>query len=266
MVRLLTSKVNPARISRARCASSSRPDAESFDIHGDTFIVAASPVESARLVLNSELDFVKSNQSAIGHYLAEHIYCRGYLDVSKSPELNLGPINIFIPPLSAALKDRFQIEIRSIRRPADRSQILRLTGSAAMDPNWDNRVEIAPGRVDRHGTPMASTILKASSPDEERTKTMLDVLHEVASSLGGKWSSRPLLLPRGASYHEAGTLRIALSENESAADADSRLLGASNLFVGDGAAFPSIGVANPILTLTAMGYRLADRLVELARA
>jgi choline dehydrogenase-like flavoprotein len=54
------------------------------------------------------------------------------------------------------------------------------------------------------------------------------------------------------------------SDLEGAADRDGLLFGTDNVFVGDGAAFPAIGVANPMLTLTAMGYRLADHLSQIA--
>jgi choline dehydrogenase-like flavoprotein len=95
---------------------------------------------------------------------------------------------------------------------------------------------------------------------------MLDSLHCVAARLGGRWLIPPSFIPCGASYHEAGTLRIAHTEQEGAAAEDGLLFGTENIFVGDGAAFTSIGVANPILTLTAMGYRLADRLTDLLRS
>lgn len=259
-VELVTGRSQKKRVLRVRCVPSSGSRQDVKEIVGDVFVLAASPVESARLVLVSELGDSRSSSSCVGRYLSEHMYCRGYLDVTDHAELSRGPINVFIPPSGTALDDRYQIELRSMTR-VDRSRsIVRVTGSAAMDPSWDNQVSVRAGRLDSYGMPRAFTKLKKSLSDRRRVLSMFNALNEVAISLGAGWLSPPVNLPCGASYHESGTLRVASSEQESAAAADGRLLGTSNVYVGDGAAFACVGVANPILTLTAMGYRLGDHL------
>jgi choline dehydrogenase-like flavoprotein len=257
---LVTGHRHEQRVMHVRCVPSTSSNGDVTDISGDVFVLAASPVESARLVLNSTLDGALSSSSMVGRYLAEHIYCRGYLEVSDNRELTQGPINIYIPPPGSGSDDRYQIEMRSMTWADSEKKVIRITGSAAMDPSPENRVVISPNRTDYHGVPRATTVLRRSTSDRQRTSSMVDALNDVASSLGATWLSPPHPLPCGASYHESGTLRISSSEQESAAGADGLLLGTSNVFVGDGAAFASIGVANPILTLTAMGYRLGDRL------
>jgi choline dehydrogenase-like flavoprotein len=132
-----------------------------------------------------------------------------------------------------------------------------------MDPRADNRVVLSLNRVDNYGLPQAFTTLTLSRHDERRRLSLLDALQGIASHFSGKWLSGPSTLPCGGSYHEAGTLRISKREEDGAADPNGLLFGTENVFVGDGAAFPSVGVANPILTLTAMGYRLADHLSHL---
>lgn len=258
--RLVSSGKQKQRVRYVRCVPGNRSDGHAIDIAGDFFVLAASPIESARLVLASELEGVTSSTSVVGRYLAEHIYCRGYLDSSGSPDLNQGPINIFIPPPGSGLDDRYQIEVRSMTWADPSQNVVRITGSAAMDPSPENRVSINPDRVDSFDVPRAFTVLRQTPADRRRVLSMFDMLDEVALSLGAEWLYSPVSLPCGASYHESGTLRISTSERESAAAEDGRILGTSNVFVGDGAAFASVGVANPILTLTAMGYRLGDRL------
>ncbi len=265
-VELVVSQSQQRRVSHVRCMPSGQSCRSPIDISGTVFVLAASPVESARLVLLSQFGEAQSSSSAIGRYLAEHVYCRGYLDVSDSAELIHGPINIFIPPSGAGLDDRYQIEIRSIVPPDGPRMLLRVTGSAAMEPQRDNRVTLSPSHIDNYGAPRALTALTLSQNDQRRKLSMLDSLHCVAARLGGRWLIPPSFIPCGASYHEAGTLRIAHTEQEGAAAEDGLLFGTENIFVGDGAAFTSIGVANPILTLTAMGYRLADRLTDLLRS
>jgi GMC oxidoreductase/Lycopene cyclase protein len=264
-IQLVASQSRQGRVSHVRCVSSGHPCGSPIEIGGNAFVLAASPVESARLVLMSQLKDTKTSSSPIGRYLSEHVYCRGYLDVSENPELNHSPINIFIPPPGTDLDDRYQIELRSIVQSNGARMLLRVTGAAAMDPRRDNRVTLSSGRTDNYGTPRASTVLTLSRHDERRKLSMLNALHCVASRLGGRWLTPPSIVPCGASYHEAGTLRIARPDQDGAAANDGLLFGTENVFVGDGAAFACVGVANPILTLTAMGYRLADRLTNIRR-
>lgn len=262
-LKLVASQSSQGRVSYVRCVSSGASGGSSIDISSAVFVLAASPVESARLVLASQLTDSQSSSSPIGRYLAEHIYCRGYLDVSEDSELTHSPINIFIPPSGTDLDDRYQIELRSMVQSDGPGMLLRMTGSAAMDPRRDNRVVLSSGDADDYGMQKASTVLTLSPQDERRKLLMLDALHRVASRLGARWMTEPAILPCGASYHEAGTMRIAPSEQEGAASDDGLLFGTENVFVGDGAAFASVGVANPTLTITAMGYRLGDRLIRL---
>lgn len=249
-------------VSYARCLPSRNSRESPVDISGTFFVLAASPVESARLVLTSRVGPVRSVDSPVGGYLAEHVYCRGYVDISNNPELRHGPVNIYIPPPGDNPEDRHQIELRSVQSDNGRT-LLRATGSAAMDPRADNRVVLSLNRVDNYGLPQAFTTLTLSRHDERRRLSLLDALQGIASHFSGKWLSGPSTLPCGGSYHEAGTLRISKREEDGAADPNGLLFGTENVFVGDGAAFPSVGVANPILTLTAMGYRLADHLSHL---
>ncbi|WP_217242257.1 GMC oxidoreductase [Streptomyces sp. AC555_RSS877] len=261
-VRLVADPARPRHMSRVRCVPAGEPGGAHFDVHGGAFVLAASAVESARLVLVSGVQALNGMSTNVGRYLMEHVYCRGYLDVSRHQKIPPGPINVFVPPQSAALENRFQVEICSVTHPADGRSVLRVTGSAAMDPQRQNRVTLSPDRVDGHGVPRASTVLRLSPGDERRKMSLLRGLQNIAALLGGSWLAPPAVMPRGASYHEAGTLRIAQSPAEGAAAPDGSLFGWDNVFTGDASAFPSVGVANPILTITAMGYRLADRLAS----
>lgn len=257
-VELVTSSRRPDEVSHVRCLPAARSGGSSSNVHGRLFVLAASPVESARLVLASKLESVQADNSAVGQYLSEHIYCRGYLDVSSIGDLSAGPINVYIPPPGTGLAERFQIEVKSFIDPSRSSRCLRLTGSAAMDPRRNNCVQISSDRIDRYGVPRAHTSLTYSRDDRLRTRLMLDTLNSVASCLHGRWLTPPVRLPQGASYHEAGTLRM--SNRNNATSSDGLLRGTSNVYPGDGSVFACVGVANPILTLTALGYRLGDRL------
>ncbi|MEA5367298.1 GMC oxidoreductase [Amycolatopsis sp., V23-08] len=259
-IKLVSPRSNSSQVTYVRCVSARRSEQAAFDIGGSVFVLAASPVESARLLLVSDLADARSSSSTVGRYLTEHIYCRGHLDVSGNADIGTGTINAFLPPPGPHLDERYQIEMRSIAEPDQDRRIVRITGSAAMDPNRDNRVTLATSVYDGYGVPRASTTLKLSTGDQRRTQSMIQAMHDVATHLNGTWLTPPVVLPRGSSYHETGTLRMTAYEQESATDPSGLLRGTTNVFAGDGAAFASVGVANPILTITAMAYRLATAL------
>ena len=70
---------------------------------------------------------------------------------------------------------------------------------------------------------------------------------------------------KDALVHESGTLWMGENPTESVTDLDCRLHGVDNLYVGGAATFPTSGSWNPTLTAVALGYRLADHLLEGAR-
>jgi choline dehydrogenase-like flavoprotein len=61
-------------------------------------------------------------------------------------------------------------------------------------------------------------------------------------------------------YHPAGTLRMASSSSPGSVDENLRVFGTDNCYVVSSAVFPSMGSANPTLTIMALGLRLAERL------
>jgi choline dehydrogenase-like flavoprotein len=65
-----------------------------------------------------------------------------------------------------------------------------------------------------------------------------------------------------AGFHASGTCRMGRTPAEGVTDAELRVHGTDNVWVCSNAVFPSIGAVNPTLTLTALAFRLADRLVS----
>jgi choline dehydrogenase-like flavoprotein len=63
----------------------------------------------------------------------------------------------------------------------------------------------------------------------------------------------------GGSHH-MGTTRMSKDPEDGVVDPDSRVHGLANLWVAGSSVFPSVGYANPTLTIVAMAFRLAERL------
>lgn len=65
----------------------------------------------------------------------------------------------------------------------------------------------------------------------------------------------------GDAAHPMGTTRMSLAPSQGVVDPDARLHAVQNLWVAGSSIFPTCGNANPTLTLVALAFRLADRLV-----
>ncbi|MFD8288783.1 GMC oxidoreductase [Streptomyces lavendulae] len=70
---------------------------------------------------------------------------------------------------------------------------------------------------------------------------------------------------RGATAHQAGTVRFGTDPRSSALDVDCKAHDLETLYVVDTSFFPSIGAVHPPLTATANALRVGDRLIERMR-
>jgi len=247
-----------------------------FFLEAKILVLAASTIESARLYLNSRF----SQQRAVaGCYLAEHIERRAKIRVpTVNAEVHSQGVSIVIPPRRYEKRDvleRFQIHLRGQPDP-DGNLIIDIGGFAAMDPVRDNRVTIS-SNVDEHGIPKAFVEIRSSDLDEERVKRMCERIREIQSLLGGEFITEQFtqedvasrytsedkeiqVMDWGRSYHEAGTMRMGTDRENSVTNEFGQVHGISNLYVADASVFPCVGIANPMLTITALAYRVADQI------
>ena len=86
---------------------------------------------------------------------------------------------------------------------------------------------------------------------------------EAAGAVEIKTSDRPKA--PGDGIHEVGTARMGRDRRTSVLNEYCQAHDIKNLFVTDGAAFPSLGSVNPTLTMMANTARACDYLLEAAR-
>jgi len=255
-----------------------KPDNDPVFLQSKIVVLAASTVESARLFLHSQLP---SESHVAGCYLAEHIERRAKIKVPPiTREVQSQGVSVVIPPQKTDKVDpldRYQIHLRG-QPDREGNLIIDIGGFAAMDPEQKNRVTLSANR-DVYGVPKAHVEIEASEDDKQRAERMCWRMREIKNILGGEFITeifpfedvQPTYTDKenviqkmdwGRSYHEAGTLRMGDDPKTSVTNEFGQVHGISNLYVADASLFPCVGIANPMLTITALAYRVADHIAE----
>ena len=123
-------------------------------------------------------------------------------------------------------------------------------------PRFDNRIFYDGERV-------VLDIKETNMPAHHRLKKKLE---QILSTCG----AHPVLMERslylgknipiGGTAHQAGTARFGEDPMTSVLDLNCRAHDVDNLYIADASFFPSIGAANPTLTIIANALRVADRI------
>jgi choline dehydrogenase-like flavoprotein len=127
-------------------------------------------------------------------------------------------------------------------------------------PYEHNRVTLA-GELDQYGLRIAR--VEFSLGDNERAM-LRHALSFMDRSLEAT-SARERWQELDDTCHLNGTARMGDDPRHSVVDADCRSWDIPNLWICDGSVFPTVGGANPSLTIQAVACRTADRIKALAR-
>lgn len=148
-----------------------------------------------------------------------------------------------------------------LHRPERR---LRLSITVEQAPNPSSRVLLG-DRRDEFGVPVA--VLDWRLGDLERhtvrrvQESVDDLFHRrgwghIETKLG---EERPPRSFRGE-WHHLGTTRMSSSPNRGVVNEAGRAYDLPNLYIAGGSTFPTVGYANPTLTIVALSLRLAEEL------
>jgi len=150
----------------------------------------------------------------------------------------------------------------------------RLFCGALMRASWEqapepwNRVVLSADR-DTNGVPRAELHWRLSDFDRRTILGSATLFaEEVLRRNYGRVRLDPWVLGRGSfpgddeikGNHHMGGTRMSREPARGVVDADCRVHGLSNLYVGGSSVFPSGGAANPTLTIVQLALRLADHL------
>ena len=139
----------------------------------------------------------------------------------------------------------------------------------------ETQVELAPDRnncvrlgdsVDEFGRKRPEMSWRWNEIDLQSLRATTLLLEKAFSNSGlgvfepDPWNDRPLLTTPNGAFHPSGTTRMGDNRATSVTDRNAKLHGVTNVYVSGSSLFPTVGYANPTLTIVALGLRLADHL------
>lgn len=248
-----------------------------FVAHARAVVLAASTIESTRLLLNSGIG---KTSGLLGQGLMDHVISsvQAFVPEKKrasGPRRAGGPYSVLVPRFRGLFGDRasfrrgYGIAGYFQRSPWDRVSAwagyatCRLVGYGEVLAYPRNRVEIDSQRKDRWGIPQARLSFAWSENDKALAEDMKQTMRRMIAAMGGKIvSEEPTLPPIGNwALHEVGTAPFGNSPDRSVLDPFNRCWDAPNVLVVDGAAWPSSAWQPPTLTMLAVAGRASRKLL-----
>ncbi|MBI1353323.1 MAG: GMC family oxidoreductase [Acidobacteria bacterium] len=259
-------------------------------------VLAGSTLESTRLLLNSAPGGLANSSGVLGHYLMDHLMggVGGTIPMEKNEPRWAGPPqspnHIMVPRfrnvdrvetngfirgyhINGACRPTFNMSApgfgadykRRVRDDAHWS--MRLGAFIEQLPQYENRVEINKTQVDAWGIPTlhvhcawGENELKMWEDSQTQIEEMLASAGVKNIQRGGRDHSAP-----GFAIHEVGTARMGADPKTSVLDKHCRAWDVRNLFVADGASWPTVACQNPTLTMMANAVRISAYMTEAAK-
>ena len=250
-------------------------------------VVAGGAIESARLLL---LSGIGNQHDQVGRHLQGHVYVGATALFPQELWDGLGPgVTTATTQWShhndgvvggGMLADEF-ILLPIIAWKRYRAPGVPLWGAQAKDwlrqnyrhlsdikgpvqdiPSPEARVTLDPAVRDRWGLPVAR-LSGTTHPETIRTGQFLQkkaVEWLWASGAKEVWGGPPTTPYLSGGQHQAGTCRMSDDPRTGVVDRDGRVHGFENIYVGDGSVHVTNGGFNPVLTIFALAFRLAQHL------
>jgi len=143
-----------------------------------------------------------------------------------------------------------------------------LSGRGEMIPNENSYCEIDPAGKDKWGIPTLRFYWKWSEHETRQAVHMQKTFAAIIEEMGGKVMGKPELdgrkaiAPGGFIIHEIGGAIMGADPKTSVVNQWLQSWDVKNLFVTDGAPFPSNADKNPTLTIMALAWRSADYMLQ----
>ncbi|MFN0123309.1 MAG: GMC oxidoreductase [Blastocatellia bacterium] len=279
-----------------------RVTCQEMEFRGKAIIVAASTLESTRLLLNSRSrqhpNGLGNSSGALGHYLVDHfggIGATGVFHTLANREVTNDDgkaAGLFIPrfrnltkqdqhpkflrgygfecsagarmtPGAARSTPGFGSEFKETVRKWYTAPVY-MTTRANMLSRFENFAEIDPGGVvDAWGIPVLKIHIQHSDNEREMARDAAQCSEEALRAAGAEvLTTGGMMTAPGRIIHELGTARMGNDRKTSVLNKWNQLHDAKNVFVTDGASFVGAANQNPTLTILALTIRACEYLVD----
>ena len=144
-------------------------------------------------------------------------------------------------------------------------------GRGEMIPNENSYCEIDPTLKDKWGIPVLRFHWKWSDHETRQAAHMQKTFAEIIEAMGGRVQGRAetdgakAIHAGGSIIHEVGGAIMGDDARSSVVNKWCQAWDVNNLFLADGAPFPSNADKNPTLTIMANAWRVADHILERMR-
>jgi choline dehydrogenase-like flavoprotein len=272
---------------------------ETYTFNAKVVVLAASTLESTRLMLNSKSRLypngLANSSGVLGHYFCEHIMglgASGILPMLKGRETTLDdgrPQSTYIARFRN-LKDRHPNFIRGygfqggsgcdeypggansvpgfgldFKRKVRELYPARISIGAFGEvlARYENYIDIDPDVKDAWGIPVIRFHYKFGDNELAMAKDMAETGEEMLRAAGCEdISVRREPLPEGWSIHELGTARMGNDPKTSVTNSFGQTHDIKNLFITDGSVFVSAGCQNPTWTILSLAWRSSEYMIE----
>lgn len=149
--------------------------------------------------------------------------------------------------------------------------LVGFAGRGEMIPNEHSYCEIDPQVKDRFGIPVLRFHWRWSDHETRQAAHMQRTFADIISAMGGRVlgtqaaDGRQAIDPGGYIIHEVGGAIMGEDASSSVTNEFGQTWEVPNLFITDGALFPSNADKNPTLTIMALAWRAADHMLGALR-
>lgn len=271
---------------------------KSYEVNAKVVVLAASTLESARLMLLSKSDQhpngIGNTSGHVGHNFCEHVMGPGVTGlvkelVGKPHTIEDGRPGGFYVPRFRNLSDRQPGFIRGYGfegssgqsifpahtdRPGFGAQYKKelrdYTGAfismgafGEVLPRYESYVDIDPETKDKWGIPVLRFHYEFGDNEHKMAEDMFTSAREMFEAAGIEviGTDREVLTP-GWSIHELGTARMGSDPKTSVLNQFQQSHDVRNLFVVDGSSHVSASCQNPTWTIMALAWRSCDYLTD----
>lgn len=271
------------------------------EAHAKIVVLAASALESTRILLNSRSsrfpEGLGNSSGQLGHYLMDHFTLEGasgFLPQFKSSqrEPRGTPCGFLIPKYVNTSNHMNKNFLRGYRFDGDGSQELYahafglagfgsdwrrkvraeipyyfgITAQGECVPRYENYVTLDSQKKDAWGIPALHVVSSYSENEKAMAKAMRNDVMEILDAMKLENPQPPgEISVFGKNIHECGTARMGKDPKKSVVNSFGQLHDAKNVFVTDGAVFVTQGCYEPTLTIMAISARAGDYIADESR-